>query len=57
MVGGALYFNTPLSIGAAVDARTGRTRWVYNPRSYEAGTTTMIAALEPARRRLLERRR
>ncbi len=41
MVGGTLYFNTPLSIGAAVDARTGRPRWVYNPRSYEAGTTTM----------------
>jgi quinoprotein glucose dehydrogenase len=41
MVGGTLYFNTPLSIGAAVDAETGRTKWVYNPRSYEAGTTTM----------------
>jgi len=41
MIGGALYFNTPLSIGASVDGRTGRTRWVYNPRSYEAGTTTM----------------
>jgi quinoprotein glucose dehydrogenase len=41
MVGGTLYFNTPLSIGAAVDAQTGRTKWVYNPRSYEAGTTTM----------------
>jgi quinoprotein glucose dehydrogenase len=41
MVGGTLYFNTPLSIGAAVDAQTGRTKWAYNPRSYEAGTTTM----------------
>ncbi|HTM32679.1 MAG TPA: pyrroloquinoline quinone-dependent dehydrogenase [Vicinamibacterales bacterium] len=41
MVGGTLYFNTPLSIGAAVDAQTGRVKWVYNPRSYEAGTTTM----------------
>ena len=41
MVGGTLYLNTPLSIGAAVDAETGRTKWVYNPRSYEAGTTTM----------------
>jgi quinoprotein glucose dehydrogenase len=41
MVGGTLYFNTPLSIGAAVDAATGRVKWVYNPRSYEAGTTTM----------------
>jgi quinoprotein glucose dehydrogenase len=43
MVGGTLYFNTPLSIGAAVDAQTGRKKWVYNPRSYEAGTTTMSA--------------
>jgi quinoprotein glucose dehydrogenase len=43
MVGGTLYFNTPLSIAAAVDALTGRTKWVYNPRSYEAGTTTMTA--------------
>jgi quinoprotein glucose dehydrogenase len=41
MVGGTLYFNTPLSIGAALDAGTGRVKWVYNPRSYEAGTTTM----------------
>ena len=57
MVGGLLYLNTPLSVGAAVDARTGATRWVYNPKSYEAGTTTMTAALEPARRRVLERRR
>jgi quinoprotein glucose dehydrogenase len=43
MVNGLLYFNTPTSVGAAVDARTGVTRWVYNPRSYEAGTTTMSA--------------
>jgi len=41
MVGGVLYLNTPLSIGAALDARTGATRWVYNPKSYEAGTTSM----------------
>jgi quinoprotein glucose dehydrogenase len=41
MVGGVLYLNTPLSIGAAIDARTGATRWVHNPKSYEAGTTTM----------------
>jgi quinoprotein glucose dehydrogenase len=43
MVGGTLYLNTPLSIGAALDARTGETRWIYSPRSYEAGTTTMTA--------------
>ena len=43
MVGGRLYLNTPLSIGAAIDAKTGETLWVYNPKSYEAGTTTMSA--------------
>ena len=41
MVGGTLYFNTPLSIGAAVDARTGRPEVGLQPASYEAGTTTM----------------
>ena len=43
MVGGRLFLNTPSSIGAAIDAKTGRTLWVYNPKSYEAGTTTMSA--------------
>ena len=43
MAGGKLYLNTPTSIGAAVDARTGETVWIYNPKSYEAGTTTMSA--------------
>jgi quinoprotein glucose dehydrogenase len=41
MVGGRLYLNTPLSQGVAVDAATGKTQWVYNPRSYEEGTTAM----------------
>jgi len=41
MVGGVLYFNTPTSVGAAVDAKTGAMLWTYNPKSYEAGTTTM----------------
>jgi quinoprotein glucose dehydrogenase len=41
MVGGVLYLNTPLSQGVAVDARTGQTKWVYNPKSYEEGTTSM----------------
>ena len=41
MVGGLLYLNTPTSVGAAFDAATGRQRWVFNPKSYEAGTTTM----------------
>ncbi len=41
MVNGVLYFNTPLSQGVAVDAATGETLWVYNPKSYEEGTTAM----------------
>src|SRR5438309_1352553 len=41
MIGGILYINTPLSQGAAIDARTSQTRWIYNPRSYEEGTSTM----------------
>jgi quinoprotein glucose dehydrogenase len=41
MVDGVIYLNTPSSIGAAVDARTGRTIWTYNPLAYEEGTTTM----------------
>ncbi|PYR50046.1 MAG: pyrroloquinoline quinone-dependent dehydrogenase [Acidobacteria bacterium] len=43
MVGGTLYFNMPTSAGGAADAKTGTLKWVYNPRSYEAGTTTMSA--------------
>ena len=43
MVGGTLYLNSPSSVGAAYDARTGALRWTYNPKSYEAGTTTMSA--------------
>ena len=41
MVDGVLYFNTPLSQGVAVDAVTGETLWVFNPKGYEEGTTTM----------------
>jgi quinoprotein glucose dehydrogenase len=41
MVDGLLYVNTPTSVGAAYDAATGRLRWIYDPKSYEAGTTTM----------------
>ena len=41
MVDGVLYFNTPLSQGVAVDAATGETRWVFNPKSYEEGTPSM----------------
>ena len=39
--GGLLFLNSPTSVGAAYDARTGAARWIYNPKSYEAGTTTM----------------
>jgi quinoprotein glucose dehydrogenase len=41
MAGGTLYLNSPASVGAAYDARTGAVKWIYNPKSYEAGTTTM----------------
>jgi quinoprotein glucose dehydrogenase len=41
MVNGTLYVNTPASVGAAFDARTGALKWIYNPKSYESGTTTM----------------
>lgn len=43
MIGGRLFINMPTSVGAAIDARTGNTLWIYNPKSYEAGTTTMSA--------------
>ncbi len=41
MVNGTLYVNTPSSVGAAYDARTGALKWIYNPKSYESGTTTL----------------
>ena len=41
MVDGVLYLNTALSQGVAIDARSGETLWVHNPKSYEEGTTTM----------------
>ena len=41
MIGGTLYVNTPSSVGAAYDARSGAVKWIYNPKSYESGTTTM----------------
>lgn len=40
-VDGSLFLSTPLYQGAAIDGATGRTQWVYNPKSYEAGTPTM----------------
>ena len=41
MVDGVLFVNTPTSMGAAIDARTGKTLWTHNPKSYEEGSTTM----------------
>ena len=38
MAGGVLYLATPLYQAAAIDARTGETLWVHNPRVYEAGS-------------------
>ena len=37
MIGGALYTSTSLSQVAAIDAATGVTRWVFDPKIYENG--------------------
>ena len=42
MVDGVLYLSTPLYQAAAVDARTGETRWAYDPKAYESGTPAVI---------------
>ncbi len=41
MVHGVLYIITALYQAAAIDASTGETLWIFNPKSYEAGTPTM----------------
>ncbi len=38
MVGGVLYTSTSLSQVAAIDAATGKTLWVYDPKSYQHGS-------------------
>ena len=38
MADGVLYLATPLYQAAAIDARTGETLWIHNPRVYEAGS-------------------
>ncbi len=43
MVDGVLYLSTPFYQAAAIDARTGETRWVYNPRVYEAASPPVPA--------------
>ncbi len=37
MVDGVLYLSTPLYRAAAIDARTGETLWVHDPRAYASG--------------------
>ena len=37
MVDGVLYLSTPLYRAVAIDARTGETLWVHDPRAYESG--------------------
>src|SRR5258705_11509916 len=37
MVGGVLYTSTSLSQVAAIDAATGETKWVYDPKIYQNG--------------------
>ncbi len=38
MVGGVLYVSTSLSQVAAIDAATGKTRWIYDPGTWKNGT-------------------
>ena len=38
MANGVLYVSTPLYQAVAIDARTGETLWVHDPRAYESGT-------------------
>ena len=37
MIGGVLYTSTSLSQVAAIDAATGETKWVFDPKVYENG--------------------
>jgi quinoprotein glucose dehydrogenase len=42
MANGVLYLSTGLYQAAAIDARTGETRWVHDPRAYTAGSPPPI---------------
>ena len=42
MVDGVLYTSTSMSMAAAIDAATGKTIWVYDPKTYENGTPANI---------------
>src|SRR5262249_49273404 len=41
VIDGVMYLNTALGQAVAIDARSGQTRWIYNPKSYEVGTSAM----------------
>jgi quinoprotein glucose dehydrogenase len=43
MADGTLFMVTPLYQAAAIDAATGETRWVFNPRVYEQGSPPLPA--------------
>jgi glucose dehydrogenase len=45
MIGGVLYISTSLSQVAAINAATGKTIWVYDPKSYETGQPTNLGFL------------
>jgi quinoprotein glucose dehydrogenase len=45
MVGGVLYISTSLSQVAAINAQTGKTIWVYDPKSYQTGHPTNLGFL------------
>ena len=58
MIGGALYTSTSLSQVAAIDAATGVTRWVFDPKIYENGLgMPPNLGMAQSRRRLLAERR
>jgi quinoprotein glucose dehydrogenase len=41
VIDGVMYANTALGQVVAIDARSGRSLWSYNPKSYEVGTSAM----------------
>src|ERR1044071_334259 len=45
MINGVLYISTSLSQVAAINAATGQTIWVYDPKSYETGHPTNLGFL------------
>jgi glucose dehydrogenase len=44
MVGGVLYVSTSLSQVAAIDAATGKTRWVYDPETWKNDASCSVPA-------------